>query len=253
MVIFTDKPTLSRILSARSQSTGCTVLFVQDLFKTYLGSKVDWVAQHRKDTEHRYHSPEAYIIWNQKSLWVSDVAVENPYRSTHYFWADSGQFRDEAFLSTYVTRGEKWITSHTFIPHCQMAFLAVEMFTEKEVGTKLQGRSPPLDPTLVRLGGGNFGGDSCAVENWRNIFLEEMEWYIENGAFVGKDQPMYSSACITHKNSCFLVDGSKVSEIKDIWFALQPVFHGVTVPVPQYVFAAEALEVEIKPLHLLPS
>ena len=235
MVIFTDDTTSGLIVRERSKSLGCTIVFIENLFETKLGNSVDWTVQHDLDAEKVYHSPEAYIIWNQKSIWVAEVASRNPYASTHFFWADSGQFRDKIFLNAYLSPAENWISSYGFIPTCKMVFLAIQKFELRELTVDERGRSFPLDSLLVRLGGGNFGGDRCAVLKWRDVFLKEFAWYMKNGVFVGKDQPIYGSACITHRDMCFIVDGSKVKQSNDIWFAMQPVLHGVTHPVPQYV------------------
>jgi hypothetical protein len=234
MVIFTDVLTSEVIFEARKSSPGCTIIFEQQLFETELSKHLDWNAQHSKDVERHIHSPELYIIWNQKSLWLAEVASSNPYRSDLFFWADSGQFRDDAFLRTYVSPDEKWISANENFPTCKMLFLAVEKFRANELVLDRQGRTYPLNSSLVRLGGGNFGGDACAVAQWRKAFMKELEWYLRNGAFVGKDQPIYGSACISHIHLCFLVDGTRVNEINDIWFAMQPVLHGVTKPIPQY-------------------
>jgi len=34
---------------------------------------------------------------------------------------------------------------------------------------------------------------------------------------------------------CFLIEAQKVLETKDVWFAMQPVLHGSTKVVPEYV------------------
>lgn len=234
IVVITDAQTVSDIVSARASSAGCTIIMVQNIFETSLGESIDWNFQHARDPEKIHHSAELYIIWNQKSLWLSEVATANPYHSSHFFWADSGQFRDDAFLAEFVSPGEKWVTSYAFIPSCKIVLLAVEKFQDEELLLDAHGQSLPLDPLLVRLGGGNFGGDSCAVLKWRDLFLEQLSWYIQNDAFVGKDQPIYGSVCLIHRSMCYIVDGSQVNEIKDIWFALQPILHGVTNPVPEY-------------------
>lgn len=234
IVVFTDVQTARNIVSLRSSSAGCTIIMVQNILETPLGEAVDWDFQHAHDPEKSHHSIELYIIWNQKSLWVSEVANANPFHSSHFFWADSGQFRDDAFLAEFVSSGEKWVTSHDFIPSCKIIFLAVEKFQDEELRLDARGQISPLDPSLVRLGGGNFGGDSCAVRKWRDLFLEQLNWYIQNGAFVGKDQPIYGSVCLTHRHICYIVDGSRVKETNDIWFGLQPILHGVTSPIPEY-------------------
>jgi hypothetical protein len=209
---------------------------LQDLYELAISDHVDWEAQYRQDPEQQ-HSVGLYIVWNQKSFWLDGTALFNPFNSTHFFWADSGQFRDRDFLDAHVALHDRWVSNFDFIPSCTMAFLAVKKFLDAELVSRgSEEKSRPMDSRLIRLGGGNFGGDSCAINRWTSKFYEELLWYVAQGAFVGKDQPIYGSVCIDNEELCFLVDGEKVTGISDIWFAMQPVLHGVTKPVPQYIF-----------------
>lgn len=234
MVVFTDTNSSSSILTARSATPGCTLIVLQNLKETRLGREVDWTLQHEKDPEKDIHSPELYLIWIHKSVWLSEAASKNPFRSTHLFWADSGQFRDHLFIDLHVLPGEKWITSFNFIPTCKIIFLSVAKFEYSELRLSEDGRALPLDSRLDRLGAGNFGGDICALKRWESLFLRRVRWNIEHDVFTGKEQPIFWSVCVEHRDMCFIVDGHRVKESGDIWFAMQPVLHGVTVPVPQY-------------------
>lgn len=235
MVIFTETSSVNNILKVRKESTGCTLLVLQPLKKTESSRITDWHLQHDKDPEKTRHSTELYIIWNQKAFWLELVAHLNPFKSQHFFWADSGQFRDTDFLDKYVSSSETWIKSPSFLPPCKMVFLSIEKFKTTELATTDDGQTAPLDSQLIRLGGGNFGGDNCAVSRFAALFRGQLHRYLEKHMFVGKDQPVYGSVCTSHLDACFIVDAKKVKEINDEWFALQPVLHGVTAPVPEYV------------------
>ena len=235
MVIFTDSASVSSIRKARSKSPGCTIIVKTSLRNTELSSLVDWSSQHAKDPEKRIHTPDLYIIWNHKSLWLADVAELNPYQSSHFFWADSGQFRDEAFINNFMTEGEKWVRNTDFLPNCTIVFISIKDFQESELFLNRRGNSQPLDSSLIRLGGGNFGGDRCALRRWKTLFIEKLKEYVASELFAGKDQPIYGSICIEHRDLCFLIEAQKVLETKDVWFAMQPVLHGSTKVVPEYV------------------
>ena len=235
MVIFTEASSVNNILKVREESTGCTLLGLQSLNNTESSRITDWHLQHNKDPEKKRHSTELYIIWIQKAFWLELVARLNPFKSQHFFWADSGQFRDKAFLDRYVSSAETWIKSPSFLPPCKMVFLSLEKFETIELATIDDGQTAPLDSQLIRLGGGNFGGDNCAVFRFAVLFRRQIHRYLEKHMFVGKDQPIYGSVCTSYLDACFIVDAKKVKEINDEWFALQPVLHGVTVPVPEYV------------------
>ena len=234
MVIFTDTDTLETIRSIRLKAAGCTVLVTQALNKTRAANMTDWASQFEKDHE-KYHSPELYILWSQKSFWLASTSSVNPFKSSYFFWADSGQFRDDSFIKRYLAEGQsKWISHTNFIPRNKVLFLSIQPFTKQETSIDPLGKRPVLNSRLVRLGGGNFGGNAQAVQRFANLYATEVARYLHEDVFVGKDQPLYGSTCISHVDLCFLVDARKVLEIHDPWFALQPVLHGVTKPIPEY-------------------
>jgi len=234
MVVFSDRDSSKQIIEARRNSRGCTLLVRQKLSDTEMFDLTDWDSQHRKDPEKAIHHIDLYIIWDQKSFWLEAVAKRNPFQSTHFFWTDSGQFRDDVFLKAHISKGEKWVTSTEFIPPCKSLFISIENFTSHELEKDHSGMTQPLSSKLMRLGGGNFGGDSCSVLKFAQRFRSEIRRYLEKGIFVGKDQPIYGTICTSWRDMCFLVDAAKVTNINDIWFAAQPVLHGALWPVPEY-------------------
>ena len=234
MIVVTDASGEERIASAREKSEGCTLVILDELNNTEIYGVTDWKLQQNKDPEAAIHSIELYIIWNQKAIWLEMSVEHNPFQSAYFFWADSGQFRNSRFFQSYMTPKEKWVAAPGNIPKCKVMFLSIEKFEPHELVEDTDGMTPPLDSTLVRLGGGNFGGDACSILNFAPLFRETMRHYLALNRFIGKDQSLYGSTCTTWPSVCFLVDGQKVSEIDDIWFALQPVLHGTTWPVPEY-------------------
>lgn len=241
MVIFTDATSMELIRSVRRKSLGCTVIVIQDLYQTRAAKMTDWTMQYEKDHE-KYHSPELYILWSQKSFWLASTSVVNPFHSSYFFWADSGQFRDDVFTEKYLKESRKWISYTDFIPRNKVVFLSIEHFTKQETSLNGRGYGPILSSRLVRLGGGNFGGNANAVRRFAHLYAAEVERYLLNDAFIGKDQPLYGSTCVSHADLCFMVDAQEVLEISDPWFAMQPVLHGVTKPVPEYCWQSDHLD-----------
>lgn len=235
MVIFTDANTLKDIHSLRRLAKGCTLIVLQNLNETKASMLTDWERQYAIDHE-KHHSPALYIIWAQKAFWLASVARVNPFRSSYFFWADAGQFRDDRFQRRYLSNPwTKWVRYTNFIPRNRVAFLSIEPFTEDELQLHTDGFGPILSSALVRLGGGNFGGDARAVSLFAHLYSSEFHRYLQAGAFVGKDQPIFGSICITYSTACYIVDSRKVKKIADPWFAMQPVLHGVSKPVPGYI------------------
>ena len=235
MVIFSDHTSSEAIIQVRNKSRGCTLLVRQALSDTEMFGVTNWELQHQKDPENLHHSIELYIVWDQKPLWLEAIANLNPFQSTHFFWADSGQFRDDAFLRAHIPKGEKWVTSTEFIPACKSLFLSIEKFEPHELVKDSSEMTPPLNSELVRLGGGNFGGDVCSVLKFAQRYRSQIRRYLDEGFFIGKDQPIYGSICTSWRDMCFLVDAAKVTQVNDRWFAAQPLLHGESRPVPEYV------------------
>lgn len=236
MIIYTDRNCLDSITVARRQSKkGCTLIVIQPVQDTEIFGLVDWTRERELDPERHIHEIELYIIWNQKAIWLEQVANINPYQSGHFFWADSGQFRDSVFTDAYLTSDENWVKTADFLPSCHMLLLSIEHFLRSELSYDDDHSTTPLTSDKVRLGGGNLGGDACAVRRFVYLFRMELRHYVKKNFFIGKDQPIFGSICTTWRDVCFIVDAYKVSESPNPWFALQPVLHGATRPVPQYV------------------
>lgn len=235
MVVYTDLHSIDTLVRLRLRSRGCTLFLLRAITGSELWNRYDWRAQYELDPEKNIHATELYVLWNQKSLWLSEAAVLNPFEGSHFFWADAGQFRDEDFLQRFIIpNGGQLVRKPNFMPYCKLAILSIRKFTAEEIVLSPQGESKILDARLVRLGGGNFGGDLCAVQTWRDAFLAELDRYVSSGNFAGKDQPLYGSACLKKRELCFIVDGDRVQYINDVWFAMQPVLHGVHATVPNY-------------------
>lgn len=49
--------------------------------------------QHLIDPEQHIHSPALYAIWGSKSWMLQQIAQENPFDSTIFFWVDTGSWR----------------------------------------------------------------------------------------------------------------------------------------------------------------
>ena len=234
MVIFTDSWHVDEFRSQRARSRGCTLIVPYSLKHAYRRWNIDWNKQNKLDPEKNVHkTTDLYVIWNQKSALLADVAERNPFGSKHIFWADIGQFRDNIFINKYLKPSMLWVKETEFLPKGKILFLAIERFLPEELKLDLTGASAPIDSMKVRLGGGNFGGDIDAVRLWAVLFDRKVEYYVSKGAFAGKDQPIYGSICI-ETNICHVVDASAIKGISDPWFALQPVLHGAVRQVPLY-------------------
>ncbi len=233
VVIFTQEEHVENFSHQRHRSKGSTLLVLSSLDDSF-DNWVDWDEQYRLDPEKQFHATsDLYKIWNQKSDLVAETARYNPFNSTHFFWTDIGQFRDDFFMNKYLKPELTWIKAPHVVPPRKIIFLAIEKFQKSELKFLANGKSRTLNSTLVRLGGGNFGGDRITVRKWALLFRRKLYEYVQLGAFAGKDQPIYGSVCIESR-ICHIVDALAVRESADPWFAMQPVLHGDVHDIPVY-------------------
>ena len=238
MVVFTDAQTFSYLRTLRPSKDSCAIFIIQNLNETYTAGLTSWSRQLKLDPEAGIHYPELYIIWNQKSDWLHTVAQKNPFKSTHFFWADSGQFRSQSFTTSAWIRSfttSAWIRYTDFIPSGKILVLCIEHFKDHEIVLDSTGKVFFRDSTVSRLGGGTFGGDTDSVERWRELFYRKLQEYLKADIFAGKDQMIMASICIEHSDLCWMVDGDKVLEADNVWFALQPILAGKTQQIPIYI------------------
>ena len=237
MVIFTDEKSAQELVKLRRQSRGCSLFVVQNLRHTFAGTEFNWTGEQEKDPERHIHkSSELYVIWNKKVAWLFSVSRENPFHSSYFFWADSGQFRGSTFQTEKLHSGVTWISHAHLVPRGRIAILSITQFTVAEL------ESTDKNVTIIhstddRLAAGNFGGDGAAVANFYSVYYKILSSYFNRGAFAGKEQSILSSTCLAVPNLCYIVDSRKLvaQHVADNpWFALQPVLHGIVQHVPIY-------------------
>ena len=222
MVIFTSQKFVQQVVHQRRAQKGCTLLVVQDLKDTYIAKSYNWTQQAELDPEKRIHqSSDLYVIWNQKSFWLAQVAFRNPFHSQFFLWTDIGQFR-----TGYPWPGEKWIQVQNF-PRKKIVLLSIHPFSEEEQELSDAGFAQFFSSLSARIGGGNFGGDRSAILLWKREYHLTLERYINMGQFAGKDQSLMASTCIQNPTLCFIIDAKDFPG--DPWFALQAAFHSKTL------------------------
>ena len=237
MVIFTDEKSVQELVKIRRQSRGCSLFVVQNLRHTFVGTAFNWSGEQERDPERHIHkSGELYLIWNQKVAWLFSVSRENPFHSSYFFWADSGQFRGSAFQTEKLHNGVVWISHAYLVPRGRIAILSITPFTVAELESTDKNVSI-IHSTYDRLAAGNFGGDGAAVAKFYSVYYMILSSYFNRGAFAGKEQSILSSTCLAVPSLCYIVDSRKLVAqhvVDNPWFAFQPVLHGIVQNVPIY-------------------
>jgi lipopolysaccharide biosynthesis glycosyltransferase len=218
IVLFTDSATRDEFFLRTPQNV---VVVVTELDSVSV-AHYDWENEYLKDRE-KYHSPELYIIWNEKTNFVR-LAIKHKYQptTTHYFWVDIGCFRDSEAVSDYA----QWPSVHV----CnaignRFVVLSINDFTQSELKETM-----PSFQHVDRIGGTIFGGSITSWFTWANTYYRVLDSYIQTGRFAGKDQSIMAQTLLDlRRSNTFEVIVIKASsELGDKWFHLQPFLAGAS-------------------------
>lgn len=214
MVIFTTPDFVKPINSMRAHAIDRTKIIGMTLDDTLMVRNYGWEfweQQHEQDLEKSLHSKELYIIWNEKSNFLTRAVDMNPFGSHFFSWVDIGYFRDGNFTDQVFTR---------MIP----ANLVHDYQEEKNIQrTMMLNVSTICDPGFCTIGGGYIGGFEPAIRRWNSTFYEYLR-SIKDSKFIGKDQNAMNEVCtIVDPSLCFMVTPkigttAKQFQVTDGWF-----------------------------------
>lgn len=177
-----------------------------NLMKSYsasLLSTTQWEKQLNSDPEKSIHKTyRLYWIWLEKSQWLLDTSVRNPFRTSFFAWIDIGYFRNARYENTklfqQIPRG---------LNHTNVLLLNVSSLVQK-----------------AYVGGGFIGGYPEGILRWHSSFYKQLTSNLDQ--FIGKDQPWMMSTCKKNDNLCLLVEPYDCCG--DQWFFMSPYVHGET-------------------------
>lgn len=134
------------------------------------------------------HSPQLYMIWNEKSHFLKVASEINPFGADYFLWVDIGCFREPN------TRFLQWPNPAKIgkLEPDKMAMVQVYPFQPEELSvTSLE--SIPSFQFTNRIGGTMFGGRKEAIEKWHTEYYQMLEHFIRIDRFIGKDQSIMNS------------------------------------------------------------
>ncbi|KNC50487.1 uncharacterized protein AMSG_00650 [Thecamonas trahens ATCC 50062] len=156
-------------------------------------------AQAHEDPEAKIgHSAELYMIWNEKTAWLDEVARKNPFGTQYFAWIDIGYFRGPEY---HTERAAFYKVAWPAASRTQV-FDAGRVLV-LGVAPVVPGSAECADADAVYgsfskrgVGGGFIGGTAAAIARWRKAYYELMGRFLGEGRFVGKDQvTMAAVAC----------------------------------------------------------
>jgi hypothetical protein len=186
IVLFTspELETIFKIMRGNKPIYIITTPFEElDMWKLY---KSVWKAQHTLDPEKRHHSPELYAIWAQKSGFVRDAWLLNPFNTEYFFWCDIGAFRGPLPESVRCTFP---MVKH--LPDDRLLMSSVRQFKGECIGDQLVG--------------GLWGGSGTGCYRWHLAYCNMLSKYIHRRQFAGKDQTVMLSTYLADTSLAYIV------------------------------------------------
>ena len=219
LVVFTDKNNQALIQSLRvkqSHSTRIIVTSIEEFF-TYQYNRL-WKLHWRRDHEAERHSPDLYMIWNEKPRFLEIAIQQNPFDSEYFLWCDIGCFRNRP-QDVSLTVLEDWPRIDR-LHKDKVTITYLSPFSAKDfksVDGKLMSSSDFRE--RVTVAGGIYGGGAAGLKDWIDVFYKTLSAFFEYGRFAGKDQNLIANMACMHPQLFDLVipEGYR----RDPWFYLQ--------------------------------
>jgi hypothetical protein len=134
------------------------------------------------------HSPQLYMIWNEKSNFLKQASKINPFGADYFLWVDIGCFREP---NTCFLQWPNPAKIGQLEPD-KMLMVQVYPFQPEELSiTRLE--SIPSFQFTNRIGGTMFGGRKGAIDKWHSEYYQMLEHFIRIDRFIGKDQSIMNS------------------------------------------------------------
>jgi Bacterial protein of unknown function (HtrL_YibB) len=218
MVIFLSPSMIPAVKALREHALNRTIIIpmeVEDvpLAKQYNTSFWEW--QLDIDKEKRIHkSYQVFLIWLSKSWWVTQAIQHNFFGSKAFVWTDMGCFRGPEY------NGKTMVQHLDQIPRNAMIFMAHQR--------------PLAPPTRIfnnkytqkqhfYTSGSMMAGYGDTFLKFHHYFLETMQEFLDRDMFIGEDQLVLQSTCLTHPDMCVYVPHDQVMD--NHYFGLRYILH----------------------------
>ena len=207
MVIFTSPALVSKIASLRAHAMDRTKIMPMELSDTLMVSKYSmdfWKKQNIKDPE-KYHSPELYIIWQEKTNFLKRAKDLNPFGSEFFAWVDIGYFRTTKYNHQVMLQNIPDDLKTTQVMMLDVTSLVRMLSPRIFAASESDGKY---------VGAGFIGGYSDGIDRWHTVYYEYLD--SKKNGFIGTEQPRMYQACEGASSLCYFVSPQKGHG--DPWF-----------------------------------
>ena len=193
-----------------------------------------WKKQHEMDVEKSLHKSEyLYWIWDEKSHWLKEIALLDPFHTKNFIWMDMGSFRNKKYNNKLVVTSD--FTEQKLLAR-RMVFLrvskAVRWLQSKYMSKFLYGDVIDFD---MYIGGTVFGEQKMQFCYGMMLFIKKWTRGQMPVNLLVKIKSIMISCCYNHPELCAYVDPNE--QFGDPFFYMQPWFHGETdnkVYIPEF-------------------
>jgi hypothetical protein len=225
MIIFTDEESAPIIneIRAKYKLTYATCIIIKKIqdWETYKYYDY-WKYCHSIDIEKSYHTPELYMLWNEKTYFVKQSIDLNPFKSYWFFWNDIGCIRNNYMLNFLKNYPNPYKIIN--LPTNKMVLVTINPFLHDDY--KFDNNNIPIIfmnqnnntccKSINRIQGGFFGGHINSWKIWINQYNDYLNKFINNKIFAGKDQYVMSSIYINNIDNINLINAKNI--YGDPWF-----------------------------------
>jgi hypothetical protein len=202
MVIFVDAHWAPFVRAQRSINEKKTLVIETRVHDLQMYSHMEfWSRCHAMDPEQKYHNPELYILWNQKTWFVEEAIKRDPFQSHWFYWSDMGACRRSDEMPLIQTFPNIDTIHKLKLPSDRLCVISIDSIRPTDYAmnatsgiydlmknvTGGDGKSWGCAP-FVRIEGGFFGGQKGAWAAWQAAYERELQLLKTHNTFAGKDQ-----------------------------------------------------------------
>jgi glycosyltransferase involved in cell wall biosynthesis len=210
IIIFMDNDTdiLDLIKKYRTNGLDKKTYIINEKLETWETYKYYdyWKYCHSVDIEKERHSPELYMVWNEKTYFINRAINKNPFNSDWFFWTDIGSCRDKNIIKNIKSyfNPNNLFKNSLVSDKILLSFIEPLSKTDYELNkdnipiiynnlSELSSCKP-----VVKVQGGFFGGHLDSWKKWTTQFTETLNNFIKTKTFGGNDQYIMTTAFINY-------------------------------------------------------